>query len=296
MKKLLLLLFSLIFSFNSYGEWTKVNEDVEDNSYFIDFRTVKKVDDYVVWWEMLDFVEPVDDYLSYQSYFKGDCKTTRTTYLSLLMFDGNMGDGKSSDFSVGIVSLEDVMGWRYPPPESVAYDNLNIVCTLADQSSMSNYDNKVSELILDYESIDWGEDTTYDSSSSDWLPPNAQTVGNTWYCNEGYERHNNGCIPSNQDRLDTLKQAYVSNIAARVKSFWRYQGAEDDWTAEVYIVQDRDGTVVAVDVRNSNVGDSQKAKVFKDSIRRAVYKASPLPSAPDETVFDKELIFIFGVN
>ena len=28
----------------------------------------------------------------------------------------------------------------------------------------------------------------------------------------------------------------------------------------------------------------------------AVYKASPLPSAPDETVFDRELIFIFSVN
>ena len=41
-------------------------------------------------------------------------------------------------------------------------------------------------------------------------------------------------------------------------------------------------------------GDSKKAKVFKDSIRRAVYKASPLPSAPDEVVFDKELIFIFS--
>ena len=99
-----------------------------------------------------------------------------------------------------------------------------------------------------------------------------------------------------EDQLNTLKSAYVSNIAARVKSFWRYQGAEDDWTAEVYVVQDRDGTVVAVDVRNANVDDSNKAKVFKDSIRRAVYKASPLPSAPDEAVFDKELIFIFGVN
>ena len=99
-----------------------------------------------------------------------------------------------------------------------------------------------------------------------------------------------------EDQLNTLKSAYVSNIAARVRSFWRYQGAEDDWTAEVYIVQDRDGTVVAVDVRNSNVGDSQKAKVFKDSIRRAVYKASPLPSAPDEVVFDKELVIKFSVN
>ena len=42
--------------------------------------------------------------------------------------------------------------------------------------------------------------------------------------------------------------------------------------------------------------DSSRAKVFKDTIRRAVYKASPLPSAPDESVFDKELMITFSVN
>ena len=56
------------------------------------------------------------------------------------------------------------------------------------------------------------------------------------------------------------------------------------------------GTVVAVDVRNANVDDSSRAKAFKDSIRRAVYKASPLPSAPDEYVFDRELIITFSVK
>ena len=99
-----------------------------------------------------------------------------------------------------------------------------------------------------------------------------------------------------EEQLNTLKYAYVNNIAEKVKSNWRYQGAEDDWTAEVYVVQDRDGTVVAVDVRNANVDDSSIAKVFKDSIRRAVYKASPLPLAPSDEVFNKELIFKFGVS
>ena len=98
------------------------------------------------------------------------------------------------------------------------------------------------------------------------------------------------------DQLTTLKNAYVNNIAARVKSLWRYQAAEDDWTAEVYVVQDRDGKVVAVDVRNANVGGSSEGKSFMDSIQRAVYKASPLPAAPDDAVFDKELYFIFSVN
>ena len=96
--------------------------------------------------------------------------------------------------------------------------------------------------------------------------------------------------------LGRLKSAYINNIAAKVRSTWRYQGAEDDWTAEVYVVQDRDGTVVAVDVRNANVDDSNKAKLFTDSIRRSVYKASPLPIAPDESVFDKELVIKFSVN
>jgi len=98
------------------------------------------------------------------------------------------------------------------------------------------------------------------------------------------------------DQLNTLQNAYINNIAARIKTFWRYQSAEDDWTAEVYVVQDRDGNVKAVDIKNANVGNSSLGKSFKDSIERAVNKASPLPGAPDEAVFDKELYFIFSVN
>jgi len=53
---------------------------------------------------------------------------------------------------------------------------------------------------------------------------------------------------------------------------------------------------LAVDVRNTNVGNSSQAKSFKSSIERAVKKASPFPAAPDEAVFAKELLFIFSVN
>ena len=93
-----------------------------------------------------------------------------------------------------------------------------------------------------------------------------------------------------------MKSAYVIQIASKVKTLWRYQAAEEDWSAEVYVVQDKEGNVKAVDVRNVNVGDSSLGKSFMDSIERAVYKSSPLPAAPDEAVFDKELYFIFSVN
>jgi len=96
-----------------------------------------------------------------------------------------------------------------------------------------------------------------------------------------------------EDQLNTLKSAYVNNIAARVRTYWRYQGAEDDWGCTVYVQQDINGKVEAVNVRNCNLDDSEKARAFKNSIERAVYKASPLPSSPDDAVFDREILFIF---
>jgi len=90
-----------------------------------------------------------------------------------------------------------------------------------------------------------------------------------------------------------VKRLWVDDIAAKVKSYWRYQGAEDDWECTVYVQQDVDGNVEAVNIQNCNTGDSDKARSFKNSIERAVYKASPLPSAPDDAVFDKEILFYF---
>ena len=99
-----------------------------------------------------------------------------------------------------------------------------------------------------------------------------------------------------EDQLNTLKSAYVNHIAARVRSYWRHQGADDDWGCDVYIQQSVEGVVEAVNVQNCTLDDSDKARSFKNSIERAVYKASPLPVAPDEAVFDKEILFRFRVN
>jgi len=93
-----------------------------------------------------------------------------------------------------------------------------------------------------------------------------------------------------------LKSLYVNQIAARVRNNWRYQGAEDYWSCDVYILQDINGIVQSVNLQSCDVDNSAKAKSFKNSIERAVYKSSPLPTAPDESVFDREIIFIFKVN
>jgi len=99
-----------------------------------------------------------------------------------------------------------------------------------------------------------------------------------------------------EDILNELKVNYINQIAARVKDKWRYNGAKDDWGCDVYILQDVNGNVQSVNLTSCNIDKSAKAKSFKDSIERAVYKASPLPHAPDKTVFDREVVFHFRVN
>ena len=99
-----------------------------------------------------------------------------------------------------------------------------------------------------------------------------------------------------EDQFSKLKNSYIGLIAARVKKEWRYMGAEDDWGCNVYIIQDENGYVEAVNVQDCTIDDSDKAVSFKNSIERAVYKASPLPMAPDKNVFDTQIMIFFRVN
>jgi colicin import membrane protein len=99
-----------------------------------------------------------------------------------------------------------------------------------------------------------------------------------------------------EDILMQLKVNYIGLIAARVKDEWRYLGAEDDWGCDVHIIQSDVGDVLAVNIQDCTIDDSAKAISFKHSIERAVYKASPLPHAPDKDLFDAEILFHFRVN
>jgi len=46
------------------------------------------------------------------------------------------------------------------------------------------------------------------SNSSNLIPPNATTTGDSWKCVTGYEKHNNGCRP--EDKITKLKRWLLS--------------------------------------------------------------------------------------
>ena len=98
MKKLLLiftLLFSiLMFSTPSYGEWTKVSENVNGTTFYVDFERIKKHGGYVYFWNLLDYLKP-DEHgiLSAKVYRQCDCKLFRYKVLSVSFHKEPMGVG-----------------------------------------------------------------------------------------------------------------------------------------------------------------------------------------------------------
>mgnify|MGYP004296926429 CR=1 FL=1 len=122
MKKILILLFSLLISFNSYGEWIRITENIDGDTYYIDKDSIRENDGYVYYWELTNYLIPNSTgTLSDKTYKQGDCKINRYKYLSFLFYKEPMGNGISDP-------QDGIPDWKYPSPGSIGGVVLNYVC------------------------------------------------------------------------------------------------------------------------------------------------------------------------
>ena len=122
---ILTFLLSLMFSSPSYSEWTKVIENIEGNTFYVDFERIRKVDGYVYRWELGDYLKPTErGYLSGKVYIQGDCKLFRVKFLSSSFHKEPMGGG-TGDVQEPVKKHK---GWKYPPPNSSIETILKTVC------------------------------------------------------------------------------------------------------------------------------------------------------------------------
>ena len=124
MKKLLLLLFSILISFNSYGEWTKVYTST-DADYYMDFETFKIREGYISYWQLIDLSMPMDDgnILSAVVRNKIDCSSEGMKSNPILYYSKEMGNG-----DLVMSSEVEPPSWSYPPPGSAYYALLGVAC------------------------------------------------------------------------------------------------------------------------------------------------------------------------
>ena len=259
--KLLLLLSSLILSFSAYGEWTTVLPG-NNSSLYIDFETLEEREGFIYWLYMDSWTDG-----SAKSNAQGDCNLKGFKVNKRVNFSMPMGEGEGTESNM-------VSSWEYYEPNTGYEILLNFICQMAKLNPEEKA-IRIEALIKR---------------------------------NEEFERQRNGLnkdseVEQSSSRMSTLKSPYIKSVEASIKQFWRYEGAEDSWSCDVLINQAENGAVEGVKVVGCNNGNNEspamsqsKALAFASSIRRAVFKSSPLPPAPDDAVFSKEIMLTFKVN
>ena len=119
------LTFTVMFSSTSFGEWTEVGQNVDGESFYVDFERIRKVDGYVYYWMLVDYLKPKKfGDLSGKLYKQGDCKLFRKKTLSYSFHKEPMGRG-AGRVEEPIKSLQ---VWQYPQPKSSMETIVKSVC------------------------------------------------------------------------------------------------------------------------------------------------------------------------
>ena len=118
MKKLLILLFSLLISFNSYGEWIYVTSDVDEvDYYYVDNESIIKKGRYLYFWELDDYgasLVKTATVLSAKAYYEVNCQTKAYKILSDYYYSNQMGNGDLVHQS-NVADTE----WTYTAPGNI---------------------------------------------------------------------------------------------------------------------------------------------------------------------------------
>jgi hypothetical protein len=110
-----------MFSSPSYAKWTKVDESVFGDTYYVDFERIKKVGEYVYFWELGDLGKPTTTGILPAKVCKqADCNLFRIKNLNYFDYKKPMGSGTSITFLPPEV-------WRSAPPNSAIERSLKKV-------------------------------------------------------------------------------------------------------------------------------------------------------------------------
>lgn len=90
-------------------------------------------------------------------------------------------------------------------------------------------------------------------------------------------------------RLSRLRFEYQSLIRQKVARNWiKRSDFDKDWTCRIRVIQNVAGDVVQVEPVSCD-----GTEAYRDSVVRAVRRASPLPKPPSPDVFEREILFNF---
>ena len=260
MKKLIIII-SIFLSFNSYAEWTKVLPG-NNASLYIDFNTLIEQDGYIYWWYLDSWSDG-----SEKTYAQGDCNLKGFRVDRRIKYSFPMAEGEGIE--------RDINGaWEYYQPNSGFEVLLNFICQM---SKLDSYEKsiRIESLNKRNEAIESVEKQYEKQLQDEKMSPEQKTQ----------------------------KSAYLKLVQEKIKSAWRYDDAKNDWNCDVLITQANNGAVEAVKILDCSTGKDEnpgmsisKSQAFGNSIRRAIFRSSPLPLPLDNELFHRDLTIKFTAD
>ena len=123
MKKLLVLLFSIFISFNSYGELKNIITNLNGTAFYVYNDTIKKHNGHVYYWSLIDFSAPNSfGDRSVKGFYQADCGLNKKKLLTAIWYEQPMGTGKF------VTENYDNPKWDYSPPGSAIESVVEYVC------------------------------------------------------------------------------------------------------------------------------------------------------------------------
>ena len=128
MKSFLYFLIFLFMFYPCFSRWKQINQN-DNFSEYIDVDTVKKIEDHVYVWSMLDFKKPIkENNLSTKYYSVIDCDNTRLKIISIIDYKTNMGRGRDFKYRKNATSSILDLDWVYPNLTSTNFAKIDFIC------------------------------------------------------------------------------------------------------------------------------------------------------------------------
>ena len=149
---LLVIIFTLLFTNTSWGDWNYVTENTSGDKFYYDKDRIRKSGKYIYFWELIDYLKPNKlGNLSSIQYIELDCSIFRVKWLKEIFYKKSMGEGEMT----GEWTPKDEL--RYPKPNSVTEYMYNRIC--------EEYQHLSSPVIGDNHKVEtlyrWGEYPNY---------------------------------------------------------------------------------------------------------------------------------------
>tara|TARA_Y100000590_G_C14936875_1_gene719713 strand:- start:107 stop:499 length:393 start_codon:yes stop_codon:yes gene_type:complete len=129
MKKIFLLIWILVYSSNSFAEWTPIVTNAFNNNVYLDIESIKRMDKYTYVWTLEDFKNKKDEFgdLSKSIIYEIDCRKNLIQVIQIITHPKPMGLGFGKEYK-----FDD--NWINPPPLSTFGVVKTLVCDYANKN------------------------------------------------------------------------------------------------------------------------------------------------------------------